>query len=205
MDPSGLVVVRDLGKDTQRFSLNQPSTVTWDDIGGLVDAKQQMLEAVELPWKHPDLYAHYGKKPLRGVLLYGPPGCGKTMLGAAAASSLARTHGKDQIESGYLYVKGPEILDPFVGVTEATIRELFERGRAHEKAHGYPATLFIDEADAILGKRGGNGPNSSIIDHTVVAQFLSEMDGLDKNGTIVILATNRADILDPAVTRRWTH
>ncbi len=199
LDQSATVIGLNLGKEDERFSFTAATNVAWEDIGGLVEAKKQMVEAIELPFRYPDIYKHYGKKPIKGVLLYGPPGCGKTMLGKAAATALAKLHSGSSAPSGFIYVKGPEILDRFVGVAEATIRQIFQRSRKHKEQHGYPAVIFIDEADAILGKRGMG--ISSDIERTIVPQFLAEMDGLEETGAIVLLATNRADILDPAVTR----
>ncbi len=199
LDSSGSVIMQNLGKDDESFSFTTATNVTWSDIGGLEDAKRQMIEAIEMPHHHADLYRHYGKRPLKGVLLYGPPGCGKTMLGKAAATSLAQLYGGSMESSGFLYVKGPEILDKYIGVAEATIRQLFERSRRHHEEHGFPAVLFIDEADAILGKRGSG--ISSDIERTIVPMFLTEMDGLEDSGAVVILATNRPDVLDPAVVR----
>jgi proteasome-associated ATPase len=168
-------------------------------VGGLEEAKQQMREAVELPHTNADIYKHYNKALIKGVLLWGPPGCGKTMLGKATATSLAQTYAKKKVADGFLYVKGPEILDRYVGVAEATIRSIFERARHHRAQHGYPAVIFIDEADAILGRRGSG--ISSDMERTIVPAFLTEMDGLEASGALVILATNRQDRLDPAVVR----
>jgi proteasome-associated ATPase len=198
LDSSSSVVLRNLGKEQAQFSFSKATNVRWSDIGGLTLAKEQMREAIEMPFQHADLYRHYGKKPVKGVLLYGPPGCGKTMLGKAAASALADLHGASD-SNGFLYVKGPEVLERYVGVAEASIRNLFERTREHQAKHGYPAVVFIDEADAILGKRGTG--ISSDVNNTIVPAFLTEMDGLEDSGALVILATNRADVLDPAVVR----
>jgi proteasome-associated ATPase len=199
LDSAALVIGMNLGKEDERFSFTSETNVKWNDIGGLAEAKAQMIEAIELPFRYPEIYAHYHKKPIKGVLLYGPPGCGKTMLGKAAATALAELHNGNASSSGFIYVKGPEILDRFVGVAESTIRQIFQRSRKHKEQHGYPAVVFIDEADAILGKRGMG--ISSDIERTIVPQFLAEMDGLEETGAIVLLATNRADILDPAITR----
>lgn len=199
LDASTSVIVRNLGSEETRFTFEGSTNVTWDDIGGLAEAKRQMIEAVELPHQNPDLFKFYQRKPLKGVLLYGPPGCGKTMLGKATASSLARIHSGDGESRGFLYIKGPEILDRYVGSAEATIRQLFVRARKHKALYGYPAVVFIDEADAILGKRGAG--ISSDVERTIVPMFLSEMDGLEDSGALFILTTNRPDILDPAVVR----
>jgi len=199
MDDKVTVALKNLGPDESKFSFQGTSTVSWTDIGGLELAKRTLVESIELPHQYPKLFKLYNKKQVKGVLLYGPPGCGKTMLGKATAASLAKSHGKDATSTGFIYVKGPELLDKYVGNTEAKVRGLFARARKHQKKFGYPAVLFIDEADAVLGKRDGR-PNMGI-EATVVPQFLAEMDGLDETGPIVLLATNRPDSLDSAVTR----
>jgi proteasome-associated ATPase len=198
VDETCSVITQNLGKEQEAFAFTGETSVSWEDIGGLRDAKEQMIEAIELPHKHPDLYKKYGKKPIKGVLLYGPPGCGKTMLAKATATALSKVHGQ-KTSTGFIYVKGPEILSKFVGTSEATIRGLFERAREHKKKHGYPAVLFVDEADAILSRRGTG--ISSDIEKTIVPMFLAEMDGMDDSGAVVLLATNRPDVLDPAVVR----
>lgn len=197
-------VIKKLPPDTRtKYKLSADADLTWDKIGGLAEAKQDLQDALETPYLFPKLYEFYGVKPLRGVLLYGPPGCGKTLLARAAASSMARTHNKEVSESGYMYVKSPEILSKWVGETEREIVELFERARRHYRENGYKAILAFDEADAIMPERGTR--RSSDVADTIVPMFLGEMDGVDAKQTeenpIVFLMTNRADVLDPAVTR----
>lgn len=197
-------IIEKLERDPrERYKLKSDLSVTWDDIGGLEIAKSELRDALELPFTQPDLFSYYGVQPLRGVLLYGAPGCGKTLLARAAASAIARIHGKESVDSGYIYVKSPEILDKWVGNTEQEIRELFERGRRHYREFGYKGILAFDEADAIMPQRGSR--RSSDVSDTIVPMFLGEMDGIDEQQTkenpIVILMTNRADILDPAITR----
>ncbi len=199
LDGTASVIIRNLGKDDERFSFSAETNVTWNDVGGLAEAKKQMIEAVELPHRNPDIFRFYGKKPVKGILLYGPPGCGKTMLGKATATALAKIYNGGSKSAGFIYIKGPEILDRFVGMAEATVRQIFQRARKHKETHGYPAVVFIDEADAILSKRGSG--ISSDVERTIVPMFLTEMDGLEDSGALVILATNRSDILDPAVVR----
>lgn len=198
LDDTSTVIIRNLGQDDERFRFTAETDVSWDDIGGLDEAKRQMIEAVELPHRHPELFSHYGKRPVKGVLLYGPPGCGKTMIGKATATALANVYG-DSESTGFIYIKGPEILERYVGMAEATIRQIFARARKHREEFGYPAVVFIDEADALLAKRGSG--ISSDIERTIVPMFLTEMDGLVESGALVILATNRSDVLDPAVVR----
>jgi proteasome-associated ATPase len=199
LDSRGIVVLQNLGKDDSRYTVSEATNVDWDHIGGLEDAKQQMIEAVELPHKNPKIFKFYNKRPVKGILLYGPPGCGKTMLGKACATSLAKIYSGGNGSNGFIYIKGPEILDRYVGVAEATIRQIFQRAKRHKDSHGYPAVLFIDEADALLAKRGSG--ISSDVERTIVPMFLTEMDGLEESGALVILATNRSDILDPAIVR----
>lgn len=201
LDQSCAIILERLNKEEERYRFSEETNVRFDDIGGLVEAKELLIEAIELPHKHPELFSFYNKKPPKGILLYGPPGCGKTMLAKASATSLKRVYqdsGKSQ-SSGFFYIRGPEILDRYVGAAEATIRQIFDLARDHQKKSGYPAIIFIDEADAILNKRGSG--ISSDVERTIVPMFLAEMDGIQKSGAIVLLATNRQDTLDPAIIR----
>lgn len=166
--------------------------VAWEDIGGHDEAKRLLREAVELPRKHAELFKRYGKKPAKGILLHGPAGCGKTLLARAVASSVGSDKG------GFLAIKGPEVLDPYVGVTEQTIRAIFRQAEAFKAEHGKEAVIFVDEAESLLAQRGRA---HNYMGQTVVPTFLTEMDGLEDSGAIVILATNRPDILDPAIVR----
>ena len=181
------------------FKVTDDLKVSWDDIGGLDYAKKELQQVIEWPVTRKAVFEHYGTPIPKGVLLYGPPGCGKTLCGKACFTSLAALHGAEVKETGFIYCKGPEILDKYVGNSELAIRQLFRRGEEHYQMHGYPALLFIDEADAILRKRGSDA-HSGIL-NTIVPQFLSEMDGLAASHTVVMLASNRPDMLDPAVVR----
>src|SRR3989339_1558046 len=160
--------------------------VRWEDIGGLEDVKKSMKEVVEWPLKYPDSFKRLGIKPPTGVLLFGPPGCGKTLLAKAVAN-----------ESGanFISVKGPELLSMWVGESEKGIRDVFRRAKQVA-----PAIIFFDEVDALVPRRGmSQGDNVS---ERVVSQLLAEISGLeDLHDVIVIAATNRPDIIDPALLR----
>lgn len=196
VDPTHSVVVALIEKAPKPAYVPSVKPITWDDIGGHKDAKQILINAIEAPYKYPTLFKKYGKAPPKGVLLYGPPGCGKTMLGKAIATSV---NGGCEIDGGFLSVKGPEILDPYVGVAEAHVRSLFERAREYKAQSGRPAVIFIDEAEAIVGHRGQWTAGG--MEKTIVPAFLAEMDGLEESSAIVVLCTNRDDMLDPAVIR----
>ena len=199
MDATGTVALQLVKKDVSAFAVETATGVTWADIGGQEEAKLTLREAIEGPILHSKLYEGYGKRSIKGLLLSGPPGCGKTLLAKAAANTIQEAHGKNEAETAFIYVKGPEVLNMWVGNTEAQIRGLFARAKEHKEAHGYPALIFIDEADAILGKRGSS--HGSVLGTTIVPTFLAEMDGMADSGAFVLLATNRPDTLDPAVVR----
>lgn len=181
-----------------------PNAVTWDSVVGLADAKQALREAIELPQQNSAIYKAYGKQPTKGVLLYGPPGCGKTMLGKAVAHSLKgdKPDTKDpetgEPTAAFQYVKGPEVLSKWVGQSEENIRNLFIRARRHQKLAKYQGVIFIDEADTLFMSRDG-ARNEFMAGLTNT--FLAEMDGMDEIHPLVLLSTNRPDGLDPAVVR----
>ncbi len=199
VDQSMHVALRSLGRASEAFLFSDDTSVSWDDIGGLEEAKEAIREAIEFPITHAELYRSYGRAPSRGVLLYGPPGCGKTMLGKATATALQRAHGSSA-GGGFLYVKGPELLSKWVGETESTVRGLFQQARTYKARTGHSAVLFIDEAEALLSSRNADGFRGGI-QQTLVPAFLAEMDGLEDSGAFVMLSTNRPDSLDSAVTR----
>ena len=162
-------------------------TVHWEDVGGLEDVKQQLREAVEWPLKKPELFKRMGIKPPKGVLLYGPPGCGKTLIAKAVAT---------ESEANFIAIKGPEVLSKWVGESEKAIREIFRKARMSA-----PAIIFIDEIDAIAPVRGA-GFGDSRVTERIISQLLTEMDGIEKlENVVVIAATNRPDIVDPALLR----
>lgn len=199
LDGSKRVLVKNLGRD-RSYELNGLPSTEWDTIGGLVNAKQELREAIEYPMQYAELFKFYGKKHSRGIVLYGPPGCGKTLLGKAAATAIAKIHGKDPVMSGFLHVSGPELLSKWVGQSETNIRALFDSARKHFREYQYPAIIFLDEAESILRRRGDG--ISSDVNNTIVPQFLAEMDGVDsEEPVIVMMATNRLDMIDPAAIR----
>lgn len=171
----------------------------WDEIGGLEDAKKEVRRAIDMASSKSGLTNKYGIKPPQGMLLDGPPGNGKTLLARAAVTHLAKKFGGELVGSAYIFVSGPELLNMYVGATEANIRALFDRARKHYAEFNYPALLVIDEADGLLPARGSR--RSSDVDSTIVPAFLSEMDGFKKGSPIVMLLTNRPETLDPAVLR----
>jgi proteasome ATPase len=202
LDLFNVIIIRNLGNIETSYTLNDWKEVSWDDVGGLVEAKRIMREIIEGPHKFRKLYEFYHKKPVKGALLFGPPGCGKTLLAMAIVTAVAKMYGidaKEAMQSGFIYVKGPELLEMWLGKSEEAIRSLFARAKAHKKKYGFPAIIFIDEAEALLRKRGSG--ISSDIESTTVPTFLAEMGGMEESGALVLLATNRADILDPAVVR----
>jgi proteasome-associated ATPase len=182
--------------------LEEIPDVTYDKIGGLGEQIGILRDSVELPYIYPEIFKAHELKPPKGILLYGPPGCGKTLIAKAVANSLAKSieerTGK-ATTAYFLNVKGPELLNKYVGETEHKIREVFKKAR--EKAsQDVPVVIFFDEMDSLFRMRGSG--ISSDMEATVVAQFLSEIDGVESlDNVIVIGASNRQDLIDPAVLR----
>ncbi|MBG6180007.1 proteasome-associated ATPase [Arthrobacter sp. CAN_A1] len=200
---SGYALEKIPRSEVENLVLEEVPDIAYEDIGGLGPQIEQIRDAVELPFLHPDLYREHGLKAPKGILLYGPPGCGKTLIAKAVANSLAaraieRT-GSTETRSYFLNIKGPELLDKYVGETERHIRLIFARAR--EKASdGSPVVVFFDEMDSLFRTRGTGV--SSDVETTIVPQLLSEIDGVEKlENVIVIGASNREDMIDPAILR----
>ena len=202
-DPRSGCVIEKLPKsEAEELVLEEVPDVDYEHIGGLQKEIEQVRDAVELPFLYPHIFANYKLSAPKGVLLYGPPGCGKTLIAKAVASSIAKKlgHLKDkQLRSYFLHVKGPELLNKYVGESERQVREVFKK--AKERAgDGHPGIVFFDEMDALFRTRGTG--ISSDIESTIVPQFLSEIDGVERlTNVIVIGASNRQDLIDPAVLR----
>ncbi|MBK9740133.1 MAG: proteasome ATPase [Actinobacteria bacterium] len=189
--------------EVEELVLEEVPDIRYQDIGGLGEQIDAIRDAVELPFMHPELFAEHDLKPPKGILLYGPPGCGKTLIAKAVANSLAKKvaerTGREEGRSFFLNIKGPELLNKYVGETERHIRLVFQRAR--EKAsEGMPVIVFFDEMDSLFRTRGSGV--SSDVENTIVPQLLSEIDGVETlENVIVIGASNREDMIDPAILR----
>ena len=179
--------LKEIEPSAMREVLVEIPDVTWDQVGGLEDVKEELREAVEWPLKYPDLFAQLNATPPKGLLLYGPPGTGKTLLAKAVAH---------ESESNFISVKGPELLNKFVGESEKAVREVFRKAR-----QASPCIIFFDEIDSVAPTRGSSMGDSHVTER-VISQFLTEMDGLEElRNVIIIAATNRPDIIDSALLR----
>lgn len=189
--------------DAQELVLEEVPDITYSNIGGLSSQIALMRDAVELPFLHPEVYREHELTPPKGILLYGPPGNGKTLIAKAVANSLAaraaELSGKSQKTGYFLNIKGPELLDKYVGETERQIRDIFSAAREKAQA-GNPVVVFFDEMESLFRTRGTG--RSSDVETTIVPQLLAEIDGVESlDNVIVIGATNREDMIDPAVLR----
>lgn len=198
VDLNGMIALESLpSEEDADLVLEEAPDVTFDDIGGLDDQIERIRDAVQLPFRHRQLFRRFDLRPPKGILLYGPPGNGKTMIAKAVAHSLSdATPGVDGV---FLSVKGPELLNKYVGESERLIRMIFDRAR-ERAADGRPVIVFIDEMDSLLRTRGSGV--SSDVETTIVPQFLAELDGVESlDNVMVIGASNRVDMIDPAVLR----
>ena len=188
--------------EVEELVLEEVPDITYEEIGGLGPQIEQIRDAVELPYLHADLFREHKLRPPKGVLLYGPPGCGKTLIAKAVANSLAKQVAEKTGQEGksfFLNIKGPELLNKYVGETERHIRLVFQRAREKASA-GTPVIVFFDEMDSIFRTRGSGV--SSDVENTIVPQLLSEIDGVEGlENVIVIGASNREDMIDPAILR----
>ena len=187
---------------SDEYYLDTVPELPWEKVGGQEAALEAIKDAIELPLLHPDLFAKFHHATPKGFLLYGPPGCGKTLIGKATAFNLTKQLGEKsgtEMREYFMHVKGPEILNMWVGESERIVREIFATAREKRK-EGFMPFLFIDEAESILGTRRASR-HSNILS-TLVPMFCSEMDGIDSlNDVVIILASNRADLIDPAILR----
>ena len=189
--------------DVEELVLEEVPDVSYEDVGGLDSQIEQIMDAVELPFLHHELFAEHKLPAPKGILLYGPPGCGKTLIAKAVANSLAKkvaeVSGDEHARSYFLNIKGPELLNKYVGETERQIRLVFERAR-EKSEEGWPVIVFFDEMDSLFRTRGTG--ISSDMESTIVPQLLAEIDGVETlKNVIVIGASNREDLIDPAILR----
>ena len=203
LDSSRSVVVERFSRKRTRYALEEVPVAPWTNIGGLEETVAKVRQEIEEPFIHKGVFAKYGRKSAKGILLYGPPGCGKTMVAKSIAYSLAqasRGTGSASTNGHFIKINGPEILDKWVGNSEANIRRIYEAARETASENGSPVVVFIDEAESVLKTRG-RGISTDVYD-SIVPQFLAEMDGLNGHSNVItVLATNREDVIDPAVLR----
>lgn len=200
---SGMLLEKLPKRELDDLLLEEVPDISYADIGGLDTQIEAIRDAIEMPYLYPDEYREFDLTPPKGVLLYGPPGCGKTLIARAVANCLAerirQQNNRDDVKGYFINIKGPELLNKYVGETERKIREVFQKARDKSK-EGFPVVIFFDEMDSLFRSRGMG--ISSDMESTLVPQFLSMLDGVeDLRDVIVIGASNRQDLLDPAVLR----
>jgi proteasome-associated ATPase len=200
---SGYVLERLPKPEVDELILEEVPDITYEDVGGLREQIESVHDAVELPYMHPELFTEHKLRAPKGVLLYGPPGCGKTLIAKAVANSLAKRvaekTGRPDARSYFLNIKGPELLNKYVGETERQIRLIFQRAK-EKSSEGVPVIVFFDEMDSLFRTRGTG--ISSDMEATIVPQLLAEIDGVESlRNVIVIGASNREDLIDPAILR----
>ncbi len=200
---SGHVLEKLPKPEVEELILEEVPDISYEDIGGLSEQLEEIRDAVELPYLHAELFREHQLEPPKGILLYGPPGCGKTLVAKAVANSLAKKvaakSGRDDRRSYFLNIKGPELLNKYVGETERQIRMIFQRAK-EKSEEGVPVIVFFDEMDSLFRTRGSG--ISSDIESTIVPQLLAEIDGVETlKNVIVVGASNREDLIDPAILR----
>ncbi|HUP84788.1 MAG TPA: proteasome ATPase [Acidimicrobiales bacterium] len=200
---TGLLTEKLPRPEVEELVLEEVPDISYEDVGGLDDQIEAIMDAVELPFVHRELFGEYELPPPKGILLYGPPGCGKTLIAKAVANSLAKkvseVTGRVGAKSYFLNIKGPELLNKYVGETERQIRLVFQRAR-EKSEEGVPVIVFFDEMDSLFRTRGTG--ISSDMESTIVPQLLAEIDGVETlKNVIVIGASNREDLIDPAILR----
>ena len=203
VDPSYRVAIEALARPhTDEYYLDEVPDLPWEKVGGQKQALADIRDAIELPLLHPDLFLRFQHQTPKGFLLYGPPGCGKTLIGKACAYNLThqlKAQTGEEMREYFMHIKGPEILNMWVGESERMVREIFATAR-EKRREGYLPFLFIDEAESILGTR--RATRFSNILSTLVPMFCAEMDGIESlHEVVIILASNRADLIDPAILR----
>lgn len=203
LDQTAKVAVEHFPKqETRDYFVEDVPVTPWKNIGGQEAAINLIRETIEMPMLHPEIYAKFDKKPIKGILLYGPPGCGKTLIGKAVAYNLAKEYSKEtgsEVKEYFMHISGPKILNMWLGETERMVREIFETAREKAK-EGRLVVIFMDEAESVLRTRSsGRWLN---ISNTVVPQFCAELDGLvELENVVLILTSNRPDYIDPAILR----
>jgi proteasome-associated ATPase len=203
VDPNYKVAIEVLARpQSDEYYLDSVPELPWEKVGGQEEALHAIRDAIELPLLHPDLFRRFQHQTPKGFLLYGPPGCGKTLIGKATAFNLTqqlKEQTGEEMREYFMHIKGPEILNMWVGESERMVREIFSTAR-EKRREGYLPFLFIDEAESILGTRRAS--RYSNILSTLVPMFCTEMDGIESlNEVVIILASNRADLIDPAILR----